>query len=241
MSRILRHEDREQMVAHAAADVMSALLALQQEQETVHLCLAGGATANMVYHAFADLVPGSGLEPASLNLWWVDDVFVPTTDPERYSLQALSILARTMHLNSSQTHPMPASTGKADAGEAAFAYARELGDVVFDLCLLGMGADGSVASIFPGHHSMEATSALSVGVTDSPRPPTERITLTFNAINRSRRVWLAVNGQDKAAAVAGAIAGDQALPASHVAGQLETRWYLAAGADAELPTHQCSW
>lgn len=239
--RVLRHEGPDELVDHCARVLLRTLLSLQAEQDTVHLCLAGGTTANRIYEALAELVPESGLDPASLHLWWVDEQFLPTTEPARYSLQALSILARTLQLNTSQTHPMPASNGKADAGEAAFAYARELGDVVFDVCLLGMGADGSVASIFPGHGSMEPTSSLAVGVTDSPRPPAERITLTFNAINSSRRVWLAVDGEEKAPALRAALAGQQELPAAHVAGRLETLWFVDDAAAAELPTHQCSW
>ncbi|MGO4956386.1 6-phosphogluconolactonase [Luteococcus sp. Sow4_B9] len=237
--RVLRHEDTDDLVAQAASHLLHTLLQLQETQETVHLCLTGGRTANRIYERFAELVPDSGLRPEALHLWWSDDCFVSTTDPDRNALQALSILARTLHLSSAQTHPMPASDGKADPGEAAYAYAHDLGETTFDVCLLGLGADGHVASIFPGHPSHEQGSSLAIGVTDSPKPPAERISLTLRAINRSQRVWVLVTGQDKAAAVARALQGDQLLPATQVRGELETLWFVDESAAEDLPFYRC--
>lgn len=236
--RVLRHEELDELVEDAARSLMDTLLGLQSSQETVHVCLTGGRMANRIYERFAELVPDSGLNSAALHLWWGDERFVPTTDPERHALRTLSILARTLPLSSAQTHPMPASDGKADPGDAAYAYAQELGDTVFDICLLGLGADGHVASLFPGQID-DHGSALAVGVSDAPYPPSERVTLTLNAINRSQRVWLWVGGAQKADVVARALAGDAQLPAAHVCGQLETLWFVDEEAASQLPLYQC--
>ncbi|GAA1388319.1 6-phosphogluconolactonase [Luteococcus peritonei] len=240
--RVLRHVDLDELVEDAARRLMDTLVELQASQETVHLCLTGGRVSNRVYERFAELVPDSGLEAARLHLWWGDERFVPTTDPERHSLQSLSILARTLQLSSSQVHPMPSSDGKTDPDEAAFAYAEELGETVFDVCLLGMGPDGHVASLFSGHRAFEQPpSAAAVGVTDSPVPPTERITLTTAALNRSQRIWLWVSGEQKAEATARALGGEQTLPAAQVAGRLETLWFVDDGSARDLPTYHCTF
>lgn len=236
--RVLRHDDLDELVQDAAQSLMDTLLGLQATQETVHLCLTGGRMANQIYERFAELVPDSGLNTQALHLWWGDERFVPTTDPERHALRTLSILARTLQLSSAQTHPMPASDGKADPGEAAYAYAHELGNTIFDVCLLGLGVDGHVASLFPGRLD-DTSSSLAVGVNDAPQSPSERISLTLNAINRSRRVWLWVGGEQKAPVVARALAGDPDLPAAHVRGQLETLWFLDAEAASQLTQYQC--
>ncbi len=64
--------------------------------------------------------------------------------------------------------------------------------------MLGVGPDGHVASLFPGSPQLDATDAIAVGVTDSPKPPPERVTLTYEAMDRCRAVWFLVSGEEKA-------------------------------------------
>jgi 6-phosphogluconolactonase len=96
--------------------------------------------------------------------------------------------------------------------------------------MLGVGPDGHVASLFPGHPQLDAREALVVPVTDSPKPPPERVTLTFEALNRSDEVWFVVSGTDKAEAVGRALATRppdfHEIPAVGVRGVLQTTWFL---------------
>ena len=132
---------------------------------------------------------------------------------------------------------MPASDGDLDLDQAAEAYARALGDVAFDICLLGMGPDGHVASIFPEHPSAYAEGDV-IAVRSSPKPPPERISLTLPVINRSQEVWFVVSGSDKAAAAKMALlgAGPVQIPAGGVSGVERTLWLMDRDAAAELPT-----
>ena len=68
--------------------------------------------------------------------------------------------------------------------------------------MLGIGPDGHVASLFPGFPQLDVDDQIAVGVTGSPKPPPERISLTFAALNRARAVWFLVSGAEKADAVA---------------------------------------
>jgi 6-phosphogluconolactonase len=75
-----------------------------------------------------------------------------------------------------------------------------------------------------------------VGVTDSPKPPSARISLTFPALNRTRSVWFLVSGEGKAQAVARALGGADRheIPAAGVAGQEETIWFLDRASSSAL-------
>jgi len=76
-----------------------------------------------------------------------------------------------------------------------------------------------------------------VEVEDSPKPPPLRITLTLPAIQRSREVWLLVAGEEKAEAVAAAIAGADpiSIPAAGAIGREHTIWFLDKQAAGKLP------
>ena len=131
---------------------------------------------------------------------------------------------------------MPASDAGMDLDQAAEAYAAELGGTVLDICLLGLGPDGHVASLFPEHPSSYAEGDV-IAVRSSPKPPPERISLTLPVINRSREVWFVVSGADKAAAAKMALlgAGPVQVPGAGVSGVDRTLWLMDAEAAAELP------
>ena len=237
--RVVRFASPEALAEAVAGQLLERLLSRQQEGD-VHLCLTGGRIANRMYEALADLVPTTNLDPARLHIWWGDERFVPVTDPDRNATQSFGILGRTITFAPGQTHPMPARDGQRDADEAAFAYARELGDTVFDVCLLGLGEDGHIASLFPGHPSFtQSTSATVIGVSEAPKPPPDLMSLTIPAINRSRAVWVLVSGEEKSDAVARALAGDVDLPSAAISGSEETFWFLDADAASQLPRYNC--
>lgn len=233
--RIVRMPTRDDVSAVVAERLLATILELQERQSAVHICLTGGMTANAMYERFAELAATSELDAAKLHLWWGDERFVPTTDPVRNSLQTVERLARTIPIHSAHIHVMAARDGRKDSQESAAVYENELRDTAFDVALLGIGEDGHCASIFPNHPSFEPTTRLAIGVEDSPKPPTERISLTFNAINRSRYVWFMTTGANKADAIRRALDEDATIPASHAHGRTGTLWFIDEAAAGGLP------
>jgi 6-phosphogluconolactonase len=131
---------------------------------------------------------------------------------------------------------MPASDGPDgdDASAAAEAYARELGDRPhFDVLMLGVGEDGHVASLFPGHPVLTET-GTAVATFNSPKPPPTRITLTMPTIQSADEVWLVAAGPDKTKSVGAALNGDKSLPAAHATGTSRTLWLLDRQAAADV-------
>ncbi|KAG2239437.1 hypothetical protein Bca4012_079332 [Brassica carinata] len=104
----------------------------------------------------------------------------------------------------------------------------------FDLMLLGMGPDGHVASLFPGHGLCSENEKWVASITDSPKPPSERITFTFPVINSSAHVALVVCGSGKAEPVQMALNKTGSVPAGSVSAEEELVWFLDKPASSKL-------
>lgn len=108
------------------------------------------------------------------------------------------------------------------------AFKSRFGEVpTFDLTILGMGPDGHVASLFPGQHR---PGDLVIAEPASPKPPAQRLSLSYKALNRSQEVWFIASGAAKADAVRCAFREDCDLPVAKISGQKSTRWFM----DSEL-------
>jgi 6-phosphogluconolactonase len=238
--QVVRYLDADDLTERVAARLLEAFTGFQTDGRIAHVCLTGGRIALRIYTRLAELVADSEVDPGRLELWWGDERFVPTDDPQRNAGAAIASLAGHIALDPARTHPMPAADGVIDAAAAAATYAKELGETRFDLCLLGVGTDGHVASIFPEHPSGEPTTQTVIGVSDSPKPPAERISLTVPALSHSEQVWFLVSGGEKADAVARAVSGDESLPAARVHGEKATVWLIDRAAASGLPYFECS-
>jgi len=232
-----------EIVLHANADAVAEALAtrltarlaeIQADARVPQLALTGGRIATKAYQRLAAEGAGSAVDWARVDLWWGDERFVPGDDGDRNDLATLRVLRDALPLDERRIHQMPSSDRGADLDAAAAGYAAELGGTVFDVCLLGMGPDGHVASIFPGHPSFNTPGRV-IAVRNSPKPPPDRISVTLEVINESREVWFLVSGSDKAAAAQQALEGGRPpVPAAEVSGVERTVWLLDEEAAADL-------
>ena len=105
--------------------------------------------------------------------------------------------------------------------------------------MLGVGPDGHVASLFPGHPALDVDDQVAIAVHDSPKPPPERITLSFGAFERSRAVFFVVSGAEKADAVARALA-PAGSPGATVH-ETPARGITGIPATADHPATELTW
>jgi 6-phosphogluconolactonase len=232
--RIEIHDDAPALAAAVAGGLLSRLVAAQARGDQPQVALTGGTIADAVHHELAQVA--SDVDWSHVDFWWGDERFVPRNSPDRNAAGARAAFLDLVGVDPSCVHEMGSSDDFASVAEAAEAYGRELRAHVsgaFDLVMLGVGPDGHVASLFPGNPALDADDEIAVPVTDSPKPPPERVTLTLPALNRTRATWLVVSGEDKADAVALALAGED-VPAARVGGSEETVWFLDRSAASAL-------
>lgn len=230
-------------VAEAAgARLVEAIIAAQGARGTASVVLTGGGTgiATLAAVRHIDAVTDPGIDWSNVDIWFGDERFVPDGDPERNVDQAREALLDHVEISEESIHAIAASDDPAVDGDpavAAAAYAAELGDnPTFDVHLLGMGGEGHINSLFPHTPAVRETEQLVVAVTDSPKPPPVRVTLTLPAVHRARQVWLLVAGSEKAEAVAEAIGGADPddWPSAGAHGTEATVWFVDEKAAAKL-------
>ena len=229
------YTDSGELATAAGARLVGAITSAVAGRGSAHIVLTGGGTGIALLRHVRD--HALDIQWDKVHLYWGDDRFVPHDDDERNYKQAHEALLESIDIPGANVHPMAASDGEfgTDIEAAARAYEQELPDT-FDVHLLGMGGEGHVNSLFPDTRAVREEHRLVVAVTDSPKPPPQRITLTLPAVRRSREVWLVVGGAAKADAVAAAIGGADPVdvPAAGAIGSEKTVWLLDHEAAARL-------
>ncbi len=233
---VLCHQDSAALVTTMAERLVSHLAHLQTSSASIQLGLTGGTIAARLYDRLGSTGSESAVDWSRVDLWWGDERFVPADDTDRNAHQALAAFAGRLDFDPQRVHQVPASGDGFDLDQAADAYEAEFGETIMDICLLGVGPDGHLASLFPDHpSSTDPQTGAAIAVRSAPKPPPERISLTFAALNRSRQVWFCVSGPEKAAAVHQALLEPDSIPASRVTGTDRTIWFLDADSASELP------
>jgi 6-phosphogluconolactonase len=203
------------------------------------VAVAGGRTPAMLYRLLAGEFREAIAWPR-VHLFFGDERYVPHGDPQSNCRMVRESLTGHVPIPPGQVHPMP--TDEADPETAARAYEATLRQQfgedrpVIDLVLLGMGADGHTASLFPGTAAPQEQERLVVAVRANVEPPL-RLSLTLPVLAAARRVAFLVAGADKNPAwhriKADPAAAAREYPAAMVAvaaGQVV--WYLDQSADA---------
>jgi 6-phosphogluconolactonase len=177
------------------------------------LAVSGGHTPWLMLRDLAgEDVPWNGVYVAQ-----VDERVAPTGHPDRNLTHLRESLLEHAPLRTEQIHAMPVEASDLEA--AASRYAQTLRVIagsppVFDLVHLGLGPDGHTASLVPGDPVLEVTDAdvALTGVYQGRR----RMTLTYPMINRSRRIFWMVTGNDKVGMLTRLRDGDRSIPAGRM-------------------------
>ncbi len=191
-------------LSRAAAHALVARVRSAVEAEgRCALALSGGTTPRTLYRllasAFSAQVPWG-----QVDLFWGDERYVSPDDPRSNFAMGRETLLKHIPIPETNVHPM--STSAADPEDAARAYDALLAKRFpgpwprFDVVLLGLAADGHLASLFPGSAALKLTDRR-VAAVRVPADPPRRLTITLPVINHAAGVFFLVAGKGKAGAV----------------------------------------
>lgn len=208
-----------------AVDRLVVLLSSGDSSRKLRVLLTGGTLGI----EFCRQAAKRGLDLSRADFMFSDERFVSLDHQDRNEAQALEVwpaLTASLIRFPDANQPLESAAHEFEQVLQASLGDLEDSDPMFDLTVLGMGPDGHIASLFPGH---DTKGGWVLAEHDSPKPPSQRLSLSYQALNRSARVWFLVSGAAKAEAVKSALSGKE-LPAGRVTGTLETIWFM----DSEL-------
>jgi 6-phosphogluconolactonase len=221
--------DAQQVAEAAAHTVLRAAEEAVSARNRFRLVLAGGRTPIAAYR----LLAAAAAQWDRWEVFFGDERCLPAADPQRNSKAAFDAWLGRVPIPAVNVSVIPAELG---AEAAAAAYTRVVETALpFDLVLLGMGEDGHTASLFPGHEIAVGGPVLPVH--DAPKPPSDRVSLSLDALSDAHRVLILATGDGKRAAVR-RWRGGASLPVARVRARRELLVYLDREA---APEHSGAW
>ncbi|NOY99545.1 MAG: 6-phosphogluconolactonase [Chloroflexi bacterium] len=204
------HEELSQWAAARFAEIATRAV---KARGRCLVALAGGGTPRRLYQLLAAPPLADSLPWAHIHWFWGDERCVPPDDAGSNYGQVRQIIFDRVPAPEENIHRM---RGELPPKQAAQDYARQLRAYAdagldwprFDLVLLGLGADGHTASLFPGSPPDAGAASPTLAVTaDYDGRPAQRVTLTPPVFNRARQVFFLVSGAEKADALAATLRG----------------------------------
>ena len=235
----------ELMRRAAAATIVDHISRSLQTRDVYSMALSGGSTPRRLYSLLANEAALREQIPwERIHFFWGDERRVPAGHPDSNYRMAYDALLSKVPIPSTNIHRIHAED--ADADEAAVDYEIEMrrffgieaGQIPqFNCVLLGMGADGHTASLFPATSALVETKRL-VMANWVKKFQSHRFTLTLPVFNHAAQILFLVSGEDKADTLKAVLEGDskttrfpvQLIQPTHG----EVTWFLDHSAASRL-------
>jgi 6-phosphogluconolactonase len=221
--------DDDDLAAHAAGLIIRTLADAISARGRAMLVLSGGTTPFKTYALLSQSAWRDRIDWTRTYIFFGDERFVPMDDPISNFAMAQRLLLEPVSVPPENAFPVPTQLASADAAARVYADtinmafgAGEAGEPPrFDLIVLGLGADGHTAALFPGAESLWVDDRWVVASPPGKLPPpVDRITMTFPVLNAARAVLFLVSGATKAAVLHDVLEGKrrrEECPAAGVA------------------------
>jgi len=168
------------------------------------VAFTGGVDGTAAAKEFLSGLANTDIDKNCLHVWLADERFLFFGHKLRNDMPILEKINSSVSLKEIYIHQAPEPTKYRDVHSAAEIYAQEMHDVTLDVAILGVGADGHVASIFGTDASRDNFAGV-LGVCDSPKFPAERLTLSLRELSKVDVLIVVATGAEKVTAIHEAI------------------------------------
>ena len=157
--------------------------------------ITGGSTALIFLGALRD----AEVDWSRVRLYWGDERAAPPDHPDSNFGMAEQVLLQPLGNRAPTAVRMTGEVEDLQAAAAAYesTLKADLERGRLDLLILGIGEDGHICSLFPGHEALEVADRWVMAIDDSPKPPPSRLTLTLPFVLASAQIWIVVVGARK--------------------------------------------
>ena len=204
------------------------------------IAFSGGSVASIAPAGLLEQSDLNSLELAKWKVYFCDERYVALSDPDsNYNAVKKNFLSKVQGIKSENVYTIDPALPLEDAAKDYETKLKSsLADSArIDLLLIGMGPDGHICSLFPGHPLLDVTDRLVAAISDSPKPPPSRVTLTYTAVNAARCAMFIVSGSGKSEVAQKVLEGNEAdpLPAGRVKLTDGTvHWFMDKDAASQL-------
>jgi len=194
----------EELSRQAAQAWLDKVTAANQADRSHFVALSGGRITLKLFAAVIERSRSQSVSWRNVHFFWADERCVPPEDRDSSYGVAKAAFLDPLRIESGNIHRVRGEAPLERATEWAIDEIKRVvplnsaGQPVFDLIWLGMGEDGHVASLFPRETEDERMDpAIYRAITNSPKPPPDRVTLGYRAIAGATEVWVLVSGAGK--------------------------------------------
>lgn len=219
---LLSFKTSDELASSAASAWLDEVESASNAEKPHRVALSGGRIAHKFFTEVAAQNKARTVPFKHVHFFWADERCVPPSDPESNFKLANELLFAPLKISENQIHrirgELPPETAATQAASDIFQSVTKnaAGQPILNLIFLGMGEDGHVASLFPGKTEGTNPKEVFFAVKNSPKPPSNRISLSYAAITAARQVWVLASGAGKVAALRESLASDGKTPLAKV-------------------------
>jgi 6-phosphogluconolactonase len=204
---LISFANADELAARAASAWLDEIAAANHAARPHCVALSGGRIALKFFASVVALAKEREISFGLVHFFWADERCVPPDDVESNFRAAHELLFAPLRINDAKIHRIHGEDSPEIAAQKAtmdicrVAPKNSAGQPVLDLIFLGMGEDGHVASLFPGKIDGTNPADIFCAVNYSPKPPPDRVTLSYAAIAAAKNVWVLASGAGKTPAL----------------------------------------